>query len=349
MTPRIFDGHNDTLLNLYLQDRGQGRSFFERSEVGHIDLPRALEGQFGGGLFAVFVPNPTPKNPPAGPPDWSKLPEPIAYERAVEFAEGMAGILDEIVAQSDGQLVQVRSVDDIESAWEAGQLAASFHFEGAEPIATEDDFESLHRWYARGLRSIGPVWSRANAYATGIPFVFPTDPDIGPGLTDLGKALIAECNALGILIDLSHINAAGFWDIAKLSDAPLVATHSNVHALCPSGRNLTADQLQAIRESDGLVGLNFGVGFLRADGDWNEDASLDEARQHLDALIEALGEDRVGFGSDFDGAKVPSAIGDAAGLPVFIDHLRQHGYDTPLLEKICSGNWMRVLRLTWGQ
>lgn len=101
------------------------------------------------------------------------------------------------------------------------------------------------------------------------------------------------------MVDLSHLNEKGFWDVAALSDAPLVATHSNVHAICPSPRNLTDRQLDAIRRSDGMVGLNFHIGFLRPDGNSKLDAPLELMVQHIDYLVERLGIERVGFGSGF--------------------------------------------------
>ena len=125
----------------------------------------------------------------------------------------------------------------------------------------------------------------------------------------MGKALIARCNELNILIDLSHINEKGFWDIAKLSTAPLIATHSNVHVLCPTTRNLTDDQLRAIKDSDGMVGVNLATAFLREDGQMRDDTNIDLVCKHMDHLIDILGEDRVGLGSDFDGAMVPQSIG----------------------------------------
>ena len=108
-------------------------------------------------------------------------------------------------------------------------LAPVLHIEGAEAI--DPNFEFLDVLYEAGLRSLGPVWSRPNAFGHGVPFRCPSSPDTGPGLTDLGKELIGACNRLGILIDLSHLNERGFWDVAAISNAPLVATHSNAHAL----------------------------------------------------------------------------------------------------------------------
>jgi membrane dipeptidase len=134
------------------------------------------------------------------------------------------------------------------------------HIEGAEAI--DPNFEFLDVLYEAGLRSLGPVWSRPNAFGHGVPFRCPSSPDTGPGLTDLGKELIGACNRLGILIDLSHLNERGFWDVAAISNAPLVATHSNAHALSPHSRNLIDSQLAAIRETGGIVDVNFATSRL---------------------------------------------------------------------------------------
>jgi membrane dipeptidase len=151
------------------------------------------------------------------------------------------------------------------------------------------------------------------------------------------------------MLDLSHLNERGFWDVAALTEAPLVATHSNAHALCPSTRNLTDRQLGEICDSDGMVGVNFAVAFLREDGRNEADTPLEAVVRHVDYLVERLGVDRVGFGSDFDGATIPQEIGDASGLPKLLDALRDRGYDEASLQKISHGNWLRVLRETWGE
>ncbi|MCS6883748.1 MAG: membrane dipeptidase, partial [Chloroflexaceae bacterium] len=188
------------------------------------------------------------------------------------------------------------------------------------------DFDELEVLYQAGLRSLGPVWSRPNIFGYGVPFAFPASPDIGPGLTEAGKALVRACNRLRIMIDLSHLNEAGFWDVARLSDAPLVATHSNAHAICPSSRNLTDRQLDAIRDSGGMVGLNFAVPFLRPDGRRDATMPIAVMVQHIKYLVERLGIDHVGFGSDFDGALMPAAIGDVRGLPRLLQALAEAGF-----------------------
>ncbi|MGH3086707.1 MAG: dipeptidase [Rubrobacteraceae bacterium] len=352
--PPFFDGHNDTLLNLCLKSRGRGRSIFERSEFGHIDLPRAKEGNFGGGFFACFAP-PDPKG------GWTEEDALVMVENgyvvtdspavdpkyARKVADVLAGKLFEIEEESEGKLKVVRTANEIEECLKTGTIAAVLHFEGAENLGP--DPAALEGFYEKGLRSLGLVWSRPNKYANGVPFRFPASPDTGAGLSEAGRKLVSECDRLGILIDLSHINERGFRDVAELSEAPLVATHSNAHALCPSTRNLTDRQLDAIRDSDGLVGVNFAVGFLREDGRDDATTPLELVVRHIDYLVERLGMDRVGFGSDFDGAKMPRELSDVSDLPRLMDKLRERGYGEVELGKLAHGNWLRVLRRTWRE
>ena len=343
---RIFDGHNDTLLRFYQDDDVTYKDFLSEMDGGHIDLVRARKGGFAGGFFAVWTPN-KQRIAPDAMPDTSKPFTPPAVE--FEFARGVAlrmtADLFRLEARSEGQIKVVRTADELQACIDNDIFAAILHFEGAEAI--DEDLNALEVFYRAGLRSLGIVWSRPTIFAHGVPIAFPSSPDIGPGLTDAGKGLVRRCNELGILIDLSHMNEKGFWDVAALSDAPLVATHSNAHALCPISRNLTDKQLDAIKASDGMVGLNFATGFLNEDGSWDADRPLDVMVRHLDYLVERLGETRVGLGSDYDGARVPSAVGDVSKLPNLIEALQSAGYNDALLQKLTHQNWLRVLRQTW--
>jgi membrane dipeptidase len=166
-------------------------------------------------------------------------------------------------------------------------------------------------------------------------------------LTDAGRELVRACNRLGILVDLSHLNEAGFWDVAEISDAPLAATHSNAHALCPATRNLTDAQLDAIGKSGGIVGINFAVSFLREDGANDADTPLGEIVRHVDYIADRIGVDHVAFGSDFDGARISDELGGIAGLPKLVAALRDAGYDDAAVDKITHGNWLRILGATW--
>ncbi|MCA1849054.1 MAG: dipeptidase, partial [Actinobacteria bacterium] len=345
-------GHNDTLLDLHLPERGEGHTFFERSDAGHLDLPRAREGGFGGGFFACWTPNPedewTEESALTQTEDGYEVADapPLDPVYARRTANELVKILFGLEAESGGQMRVVRAASDLESCLRDGVLAAVLHFEGAENLGP--DLGALEDLHEAGLRSLGLVWSRANAYGHGVPFRFPASPDTGPGLTEAGRELVRECNRLGVLLDLSHLNERGFWEVAEMTEAPLVATHSNAHALCPTTRNLTDRQLEAIRDSDGMVGVNFAVGFLREDGKDEEDTPIETVVRHVDYLVERLGLERVGFGSDFDGAKVPREIKDASGLRKLLGALGDRGYDDAALKKLAHENWVRVLRETWG-
>jgi membrane dipeptidase len=349
----IFDGHNDTILSLI----ETGRSFFARSETGHIDLPRAREGGLGGGFFAIYVRDPgVPPSPMSDPAkadtamrvynDEKTWPEPMSLEYAQGAAMAMLGRLLRLEQESGGAARIVRTADDLQACLDAGVFAMLLHFEGAEPL--DPDGHALEVFYATGLRSIGLTHSRRNRFAQGVPFKFPHSPDTGPGLTEVGKDLVRQLNRHRVMIDLSHITERGFWDVAAISDAPLVATHSNAYALTPSPRNLTDRQLDAIRDSRGVAGLNFHVGFLREDGARDPATPISRMVEHIDYMVERMGIECVALGSDFDGATMPAEIKDAAGLPRLVRALADRGYGDEDLRKLAHGNWVRVLRETWG-
>ncbi|HMO07523.1 MAG TPA: dipeptidase [Paracoccaceae bacterium] len=351
MTIPVFDGHNDFLLRLWRRpDRatlwlaGEGR--------GHLDLPRMRAGGFAGGMFAIYVPSP---DDPAlrdiealmdRPPYAVPLPPALDLHDAQPVAMAMAAHLLGMERDAPADFRICRDAAEVRTAIGAGAIAGVMHMEGAEAI--DEGLDALHLFHALGLRSLGPVWSRPTAFGHGVPFAFPASPDHGPGLTDAGRRLVAECDALRILIDLSHLNEAGFWDVARLSQRPLVATHSNAHAVTPSSRNLTDRQLAAIRDSGGLVGLNFATAFLRPDGRRDPKVGWDALLRHLDHLLSVLGEGGVGLGSDFDGATIPEPIGDAAGLPGLLEALSAHGFGEALVTRIAHRNWLDLLARTWG-
>lgn len=348
----ILDGHNDTLLALHMAERGAGRAFFEQSAQGHLDLPRARLGGFAGGFFAIFPPAPNQgkmmkKQLSVHENGYEVAPFPaIDPDYAQRFTLSVAARLFRLEAESAGQVKVVRNVDDLRRCLDEGVLGVILHFEGAEAI--DPQLDALEVFYQAGLRSLGIVWSRPNAFGHGVPFKFPHSPDTGPGLTEAGRNLVRACNRLGIMLDLAHLNEQGFWDVARLSQAPLVATHTAAHALCPSTRNLTDQQLDAIKASEGMVGVIFEVANLRADAHDDANTPLEVMIRHFDYLVERVGIDCVGFGSDFDGGITPpQEIGDASGLPRLVAALREHGYDEAALRKLTHENWLRVLGKTW--
>jgi membrane dipeptidase len=344
----FIDGHNDVLLELRV--RGEGaRPFLSRRDEGHLDLVRATEGGFAGGFFAVFVfpeseeERAATKIPDRTPPYAQPLAGPIPTAYAVHEAGAMIDLLDELV--TTGGVRRALVLSDLEAALDGGPPAAILHFEGAEPI--EPDLENLEYFYDRGLRSLGLVWARPNAFAHGVPFRFPSSPDVGDGLTDNGKRLVGACNRLGILLDLSHLNERGFWDVAAASEAPLVATHSNAHALSPNSRNVTDAQIDEIGRTGGIVGITFHAGMLTEQGGIDLTTPLGRVIDHVDHVVGRIGIDHVAFGSDFDGAKVPTELGDASGLQRVAAALGERGYTEGEIAKLANGNWLRVLGQTW--
>ena len=335
----VFDGHNDALTRCEPAEFAQGRA------EGHLDAPRARAGGFAGGIFAIFTPSPGDEDFD----DWEgaydvPLADPIAHADALAHATATAAKLFTLEAM--GVVRVVRGTADLDRAPAEGRIAAVLHLEGAEAIAPS--VANLDDWYEAGLRSLGIVWSRPNEFGHGVPFRYPSSPDTGPGLTDAGLTLVKRCNQLGVVVDVSHLNEAGFWDVARVSGAPLVASHSNAHGICPSARNLTDEQLDAVGTTGGLVGVVFAVDFVRPDGGYDADTPLEQVVAHVRYVAERIGVDHVALGSDFDGARVPKALGDATGLPRLLDALRDDGFTGDEVERIAWANWRRVLGASWA-
>jgi membrane dipeptidase len=337
----VFDGHNDALT---CEDHAL---IAEGRPDGDLDLPRMRAAGVRGGIFSVFTDS-------GG-----------GHEVAVPRADGVlefeyAPALDHAVAAADaatvaGRLLALeraghirvgRRIEQLDAArWDGGPPVAVLHLEGAEAI--DPGLESLELWHAAGLRSLGPVWSRANAFAHGVPFVFPSTPDIGPGLTGAGSALARRCAELGILIDVSHLNEAGFWDLAALELGPIVATHSAAHSLCAASRNLTDRQLDAIGASGGLVGIVFAASFLRPDFADDENTPIKLIVDHARYVADRIGIEHVALGSDFDGATMPAELGGVTGIPKLLDALGGAGFTAAARAAIAWDNWRRVLAAWW--
>jgi membrane dipeptidase len=338
----VFDGHNDALISPHHELLADGKP------IGHLDLPRMRAGGVRGAIFAVFVPSNGGAREQVVERDDGVLEfvpaPPVEHADAVARAAAAAGRL--LALERSGAVRIARSVADLDRARDDdGPPTAVLHLEGAEPI--DVGLEALELWYGAGLRSLGLVWSRPNAFAQGVPFISPSTPDTGPGLTVAGHALVRRCAEMGILVDVSHLNEAGFWDLAGLELGPIVASHSGVHALCPTSRNLTDRQLDAIGESGGLVGIVFACPFLRPDFNDDPDTPIELIAQHARYVADRIGVEHVGLGSDYDGATIPAALGDVAGTPRLLEVLAEAGFDQRELSLIAWENWRRVLGAWW--
>lgn len=350
----VFDGHNDTLLHIANLDPEDDWEFGGHNDDGALDLVRAAEGGMIGGLFAIMTPPETGddlfrRDEIVRTEEGYKKPiaPPLDEQLAGDFAAEMLGLLEALEQRYEQRFGVAESVGDIRRFAADGRLAAVVHFEGAEPVG--ENLERLEEFYDRGLRSLGPVWSRPNAFGQGVPFRFPSTPDVGSGLTEAGERLIEACNELGIVVDCAHLNEAGFWDVAARTEDPMVVSHACCHAISPSARNLTNRQIDAIGESGGVVGINFFVADLREDGKFRRDTPIDQVVCHIDHVVERIGVDHVAFGSDFDGARTPRQLSDAAAFPRLIRALSRHGYDEEAIRKIAGENWLRVLEEIWGE
>jgi membrane dipeptidase len=318
--PPILDGHEDFITAIPRQER----DFLEESETGHVDWPRAQRGCLGGTFVSIYL------------NDQQAELNPVGY--AVKEMDDYLRICD----RSEGQVRAVRSVAELDQAFEDGAFAGIIHFEGADPISYS--LKELRVFYEAGLRSLGVTWSRPTIFGYGVMF---RGPQPEKGLTDAGFALVEECNRLGILLDVSHLNPAGFWDLARATRRPFVATHSSVKAISPHVRNLDDDQIRMIAERDGTIGINFANSFLRPDTRRDDDTPLDLVVSHFEHVINIVGDRHVSVGSDYDGTDVPRELKDAAHLPVLIRAFKQRGWSDDRIERICNGNFRRVLNAVW--
>ncbi|AZP29411.1 MULTISPECIES: dipeptidase [Acinetobacter] len=350
MKPRhipVFDGHNDALTRLWLSDYPDPvHAFIHERLVGHLDLKRCQEAGFIGGMFAIFLPPYSYVQQHHSNKLFDQNASDFTQQQIEQICLEQLDLAHQL-AQYSKNIKICTSVQDIQDCRAEKKLAIVLHMEGAEALQQNPDL--LDVFYERGLRSIGPLWNRPSRFGHGLNAKFPHSPDTGAGLTSDGKDFIRRCANKKMVIDVSHMNEKAFWNTVDILQQPIVATHSNSHALCPQARNLTDPQLKAIRESKGMVGVNFDVAFLRSDGQRNADTSIDVILEHLEYLMDHLGEEHVGFGSDFDGALIGTELEDVTGLHRLIERMQQRGYSKTLIENICLNNWVRVLNRIFGQ
>lgn len=310
----IIDTHCDTLLSLM-----RGRSLAERSTEGHIDLPRLREGGVSVQFFACYI------EPQFKPDRGLKrvLQQIDAFYRAVE---------------ANRELIEVAlTVSDIERIRAAGKIAAVLSIEGGEAI--DGDLAALRMLHRLGVRAFGLVWNQRNLLADGIG-----ERRTRSGLTTLGVEALREMNRLGIVVDVSHLNDEGFWDVIETSTSPIMASHSNSRAICDHPRNLTDDQIRALAKNGGVMGINFCPAFVRSEGP----VTVDDLIDHIDHIVDLVGYDHVGLGSDFDGiSDVPQGLEDVSRLPNLTRRLSERGYSEENIRKILGGNHLRVLKSVW--
>lgn len=313
----VFDAHCDSILDV-LEAK---RTLEQRSSEGHLDLPRLREGGVTAQIFAIYV----------------------RREYLARAAYQTLRALDALHALFDrcpDDVILATTAADVQRAKADGKIAAIIAIEGAESL--EGDLGLLRVYHRLGVRNLGITWSLRNRAADGI-----NETRTGGGLTNFGVQLVEEMNRLGIMIDIAHLAPAGVRDVLEISQAPIIASHANAHALRSVTRNLTDQQLEGIASTGGVVGVTFVPYFL--DEDWKQ-ASLGHLLDHIDHIVKVAGIDHVGLGSDFDGFPPPPPTGleDATCFPNITTGLLERGYGDEDVRKILGRNFMRVFRQVCG-
>ncbi len=313
----IIDGHVDTVYAI----RSQNRIFSERSVRGHVDLPRCREGQISAIFMAVY-PAMSDYYIRKGVDEWFSL-----------------------VEDPKNELYHVKSFSDLEKAKKENKIGAILHFEGSGGLDSE--FHDLHNYFRLGLRSMGITWSNANRFGTGISLSDIITIDEERGLTAEGRALVEEMQKLGIIVDVSHLNDKSFWDVQSIASQPFIASHSNSRAICSNKRNLTDEQIVAIKDAKGTIGINLSIHFLDPERRKEDHITFDIIKSHIDHIVEIGDINTVCLGSDFDGTTIPSVLKDISYYPKLVEYLSNNGYTDDELKKITSENFKRVMKSVW--
>jgi membrane dipeptidase len=311
----ILDAHEDIAFHLTYFKRG-----FESSEMPcMITLPGLKEGNVRIVFNTVFI---HPKHKP---------------DKSVQSGLEQLDKYDEIYRTYPDDIYQIRNAKDLSRFGVGSKIGFLTLLEGADPI---EDVSMLEGFYDRGVRILGPAWNNQNKYASGN--------DTEEGLSDEGAELIKRMNDLGITLDLSHLNEKCFWESIELTNLIPIASHSNARALTEHPRNLKDDQLKAISERGGVTGIVLYNYFLKTT---EQTPTLEDVFKHADYMINLCGEDHVGIGSDMDGARIedfPQDLGTIADLPKIADYFLEKGYSEKRVEKIMSGNFLRVMKENLG-
>ncbi|RMF87934.1 MAG: membrane dipeptidase [Nitrospinota bacterium] len=355
----VVDTHNDTLIWVLDGKRDLGI----RNREGHIDIPRLREGGVKVLLCACYTPA-------------SLMPDRCA-SRVLKLIDTMYRLL----ARHPGDLTLARTVGEIEQGVQKGKIALVLTVEGGHGI--EDDLGILRMFHRLGVRSMTLTHFNNNNWADGSG-PHQTIPNHG-GLTDFGREVIREMDRLRMIIDISHASEETFWDVLDVSTRPVIASHSNAYTLAPHHRNLKDDQIRALARRGGVIGINYFPPFLssQASAAWEEMVESETYQQiqeewaddllareraveqlaravippvpfslildHIDYIVNLVGVEHVGLGSDFDGISVtPQGLEDISRVPLITAGLLERGYAEADIRKILGENWLRVFREVWG-
>jgi len=356
----LVDTHNDALTACIEKKVSLDQDL---TGINHSDLKRFKQGGVDFQLFSV----------------WCDGKKANPYAWAMQEMD----TLDAVAVRNPTKMVIAKTWKQIQKALQAGMLVAQFGVEGGHMI--EDDINKLDTFYQRGVRYMTLTWNNSPSWASS--HADENNPKYtGPrGLTPFGKEIIARMNKLGMIVDISHVGEATFWDAIKTTTKPVIASHSNAYSLCPVTRNLKDDQIIAIGKNGGVIHLNFFSGFvdsnfskkniafrnkhkaaldsLLATGIQQEYAQsiladqykkeadaikpdIEILMKHFDHIVKLIGIDHVGLGSDFDGIdSAPQQLKSVLDYPAFTNALIKRGYSNADIAKVLGGNFMRVYRM----
>ena len=309
----ICDCHCDTLT----KDYDQGESLYSNNY--HLDIKRIIEN--GGGLQFLAI----------------CLPSEYRYQGGTKFALQMIDRYNwEIKNLQEKKIdfLKVEAKKDLESL-DKHQVALLLSIEDGGAI--EDSLEVLRIFHQLGVRCMSLTWNYRNQLADGV-----NDSSTGGGLTQLGRDVVKEMNRLGMLVDVSHLSPQGFWDVINLTEKPIMATHSNAQTVCRVPRNLTDEQIKAIAENNGVIGINFYSKFLE---NQEEIANIQSIYKHIDHMVNLVGDEHIALGTDFDGVRnLAQGVSGVQSMPKILEYLRQEGYREATIEKIAYKNVVRILQ-----
>jgi membrane dipeptidase len=319
----VVDTHCDTLKCLLPEFTRNRDSMWEdrsdlgvcaRSNLGHVDARRLMEGGVDFQVFAVSSERSrTPRHPLR-----TALMMIERFHRECEACD---------------VLTPVTCSGEVLEAKRKGKVAGLLSIEGADVI--EGRIEMLGVYRRLGVRMVGLVHSLRNQLADGV-----TDRRTGGGLSELGVQAVEELDRLSMIIDVSHINDEGFWDVLDHTENPVIASHSNSRAVCLHPRNMTDEMILALAENGGVMGMNFAPSFVHP-----EKATLKRVVDHIDHIVDLVGPDHVGLGSDFDGIpSTPVGLEDVTKMPGITRELVEREYSEADIQKILGGNHLRLMK-----
>ncbi|MFA1820345.1 dipeptidase [Virgibacillus oceani] len=324
-TPMVVDSHIDTLMKVVEDETGLPAVDIGEETDFEIDIPKLQEAGLHVPFMAAFT---------AGHYDdhAKNISDTLAPIHALYWTE----------KNNSESFTIASTLDEIRQAVKDEKIAAVPAIEGAYSLAGEHALELLHQYYDLGITTIGFTWNYSNALGEGADRVY-NDRNNTPsdgGLTELGETIVKEMNRLGMLVDVSHMDEGTFWDVLDVTEEPIIATHSGVDALHSHPRNLTDDQLRALAENGGVIGIVFYPQFLTETGE----ATVGDIVDHIDHAVEIMGVDHVAIGSDFDGATLPADMQDSTDISMITEELEIRGYSSFDIMKIMGGNTLRVLQ-----